>query len=224
MFFQNPQKPSRKLPPLLNYDDLGPQPSTTRSSLGSRCNCHICSLARQNLTYKKYVVEHSNPVGNPSKPPKPPSPKAVTLCSKCFTEIGRGIPHNCVKVSIKKNKKIKKHFYKAQRVSNLSSIVRKTSVKSRSKVATSTLKTIAESQGVSTRGGVVQLQSGKKELPVQIGAPQTMPRQATFSHENLMRLQTANNLSDRNLKYVVCKIYCQKMQENFEFILKYIIP
>ena len=118
----------------------------------------------------------------------------------------------------------KKHFYKAQRVSNLSSIVRKTSVKSRSKVATSTLKTIAESQGVSTRGGVVQLQSGKKELPVQIGAPQTMPRQATFSHENLMRLQTANNLSDRNLKYVVCKIYCQKMQENFEFILKYIIP
>ena len=172
------------MPPLINFEKLGPPPPNTRASVDSCCNCHICSLARLNLSYKSYADDHSNPHGNPNYNPKSPPGKAVPFCSKCFTEIGRGIPHPCVK---------------SQKVSNISSLVKNTSEKSRSKVAASTIKTIAGDHGVSTRGGIIELPSGTKSLQVQIGNPKIRPKQPKFSHENLIKLQTANNLSDRNL-------------------------
>ena len=81
----------------------------------------------------------------------------------------------------------------------MSNIVRNVSRKSRANVTSNTLKTIAEEEGVSTRGGTLKLQTGSKSIQVQVGTPRTAPKEATFSHENLKRLQAASNISDRSL-------------------------
>ena len=81
----------------------------------------------------------------------------------------------------------------------MSNIVRNVSRKSRSTVASNTLKTIADEQCVSTRGGTLKLQTGCKPITVQIGNDKVKPREPTFSHENLKKLQTATKLSDRSL-------------------------
>ena len=162
------------MPPLIKFEKLGPPPPTTRASVDSCCNCHICSLARLNLNYKSYAENHSNPHGNPNYNPKSPPGKAVTICSKCFTEIGRGIPHPCVR---------------SQKVSNISNLVKNTSEKSRSKVAASTIKTIAGDRGVSTRGGIIELPSGTKSLPVQIGNPKIRPKQPKFPIRTLLNFK-----------------------------------
>ena len=169
---------------MLNYQELGPPPPTTRATSDSPCSCKICLIARQNLTYSNFAAKHTNPIGAPPQDQKSPPAKALTVCSRCFTLIGKGVPHPCVK---------------AQKVANLSSIVRNTSGKSRSKVAAATLKTIAADQGVSTKGGTLQLQSGKNPLPIQLGTPRIQPKKAKFSHEELKKLQTAHNLSDKTL-------------------------
>ena len=81
----------------------------------------------------------------------------------------------------------------------MSNIVRNTSRKSQATVASNTLKHIAADQSVSTRGGTVELQTGSKPIPVQIGAPKVKPKETTFSHENLKKLQAATNMSDKTL-------------------------
>ena len=82
---------------------------------------------------------------------------------------------------------------------NLANIVKKTSGRSRAKIASSTLKTIALDQGVSTQGGLLQLQTGSRPIPVQLSAPKIKPKNAKFSHDDLKMMQTANNLSDQTL-------------------------
>ena len=134
--------------------------------------------------YSKYAAEHSNPVGAPSTKPASPPAKLLPLCSKCFTIIGQGKTHIC---------------QKSTKRENLSNLVRNVSSKSKAKVASNTLKSIAAEQGVSTRGGVLKLQTGSKALPVQIGTPKLKPKEAKFSHENLKRLQAATNMSDSSL-------------------------
>ena len=90
-------------------------------------------------------------------------------------------------------------FYQTTRRDNLTSIVRNTSRKSRTTVAANALKTIADEQGVSVRGGTVNLQTAFYPVPVQIGTPKVKPKEPTFSHENLKKLQLATNLSDKSL-------------------------
>ena len=175
--FQNPHNSKHKLPPLLNYEHLAPPPVKTRTTSTEGCKCPISLIAKQNLNYSAYADLQSNKVGAPQA-------KTLPVCSKCWGEIGKGIPHNCQK-STKRD--------------NLSNIVRNTSGKSKSKVASSTLKSLAEEQGVSSRGGVIQLETGSKPIPVQVGTPKVKPKDPKFSHENLKRLQTANNLSDKTM-------------------------
>ena len=139
------------------------------------CNCTVCTLARQSLGYSKYISKHTNPKGPTPATPKSPAAKALVVCTRCFTEIGRGKPHPCVKT---------------QKGPNLAKIVKNTSGKSRSRVASATLKTLAEEQGVSTRGGTLQLKSGSKYLPVHLGNSRAKPKEAKFSHANLQKLQT----------------------------------
>ena len=123
-------------------------------------------------------------MGAPRINPKSPPQKTLAVCNKCWGETGKGIYHNCKK---------------ATKRENITNIVKNTSRKSKAKVTSSTLKVIAEEQQVSTRGGVVNLQTGSKPLPVQIGTPKVKPKVPKFSHENLKRLQAANNLSDKTL-------------------------
>ena len=84
----------------------------------------------------------------------------------------------------------------------MTELVQSSSQESKCKITVATLKSIAAEQSVSTRGGTVMLKSGSKVLPVQIGNRKVLPVEAKFSHENLMKLQSALNLSDISLKYV----------------------
>ena len=181
---QNPENPYRKLPPLLNYDNLGQPPAKTREAVDNSCKCQICKIARMNLGYQTFAAKHSNPVGAPALTPKSPPAKVLAVCTRCFQETGPGKPHPCVK---------------AQKSTNHANIVKKTSGRSRAKVASSTLKTIALDQGVTTQGGLLQLQTGSKPIPVKLGAPKVQPKKAKFSQDDLKMMQTANNLSDQTL-------------------------
>ena len=172
------------MPPLLDYTTLVPPAPTTRATASDSCSCQICEIARKSLNYVAYKADHSNKLGAPPLNPKSPPQKTLAVCSKCWGEIGKGIPHNC---------------QKSTKRENISNIVKSSSEKSRAKVASSTLKFIAEEQEVSTRGGVVNLQTGGKPLPVQLGTPEVEPRVPKFSHENLKSLQAANNMSDKTL-------------------------
>ena len=134
--------------------------------------------------HRVFAAKHKNPIGAPSINPKSPPAKTLQVCSRCFAHTGQGKPHNCVKT---------------KKSENLANIVKNTSGRSRAKVTSSTLKTIAADQGVSTRGGIVELLTGSKTIPVQLGTPKIKPKEAKFSHENLKKLQTANNLSDKTL-------------------------
>ena len=145
------------------------------------CNCQICLIARKRFDNPAHAVLHSNKVGAPSTNPKSPPAKTLAVCSKCWGVIGKGKTHICKSTTKREN---------------LSNIVRNTSGKSRAKVASAALRTIAEDQGVSIRGGTVNLKTGVNPLPVQIGVK---PKEPKFSHENLRKLQASNNLSDKTL-------------------------
>ena len=123
-------------------------------------------------------------MGRPAIHPAASPAKVLPLCSKCFTEVGQGKNHVC---------------HKNTKRENLSNIVRNVSKKSRANVTSSTLKSIAEDEGVSTRGGTLKLQTGSKPIQVQVGTSRESPKEATFSHENLKRLQAASNISDTSL-------------------------
>ena len=103
---------------------------------------------------------------------------------QCFTEVGQGKVHQC-------NKNTKRE--------NITQIVQSTSTKSRSKITAKNIKNLASAEGVSTRGGTLNLVTGGTNLPVKIGNLKVKPKQPHFSHENLKRLQLANNMSDRTL-------------------------
>ena len=79
---------------------------------------------------------------------------------------------------------------------NMVSLLRNNSEKSQAAVTVSSLKTIAEDQNMSTRGGIVKLTSGSKLLPVQIGTSKLKRPSKVFSHEDLMALQRELNWSD----------------------------
>ena len=170
----------------MKYESLVPPPPLTRSSADSPCMCTICEIARLKCEdYKKYAGEQSNPVGAPAKHPQSPPGQPITVCSKCLSLFAPGKSHICLKTTKR---------------DNLSEMVRQSSDKSKSTVTVSTLKTMAEDQGVSTKGGTVMLKSGSKVLPVQIGSSRVKAVQGRFSHGSLMRLQVALNLSDNTLK------------------------
>ena len=137
--------------------------------------------------YQKHAAAHSNKVGAPKMKNVSPPARAIPVCSKCFTMIGKGIPHNCSKV---------------QKQENLAHIVRSSSGKSKGKVTSNILKGICSDSGVSQRGGTLTLSTGGKPLPVTVGKPKLTPKVPRFTHESLKRLQAAHNFSDRATKYV----------------------
>ena len=69
-------------------------------------------------------------------------------------------------------------------------------------VTVSTLKDIINQDRGCMRGGLVNLQSGSKQLPVQVSTPRIKPKKAKFSHQDLIHLQTAQSMSDKSIKVI----------------------
>ena len=188
MILKDPSS-KRKLPPKPDYNVLKPLPPQTRSSLAASCPCHICHIARmKNQDYLKYKAEHSNPVGAPEKhsESEESSPqKIIQVCNKCFSSVGQGKKHICSSKSF---------------CENVVEIVNNNTVRARDKVTCDLLKIKANEQGTSTRGGEVKIGSNSKTLPVKIGSDKVKPKPSKYSHEALIQIQTANNLSDNTIK------------------------
>ena len=70
---------------------------------------------------------------------------------------------------------------------------------SQSAVMASSLKTLAEDIGETSRGGTLHLQSGSKQLEVKVGQSRKRPQAVQFSHENLRRLGTKLNISNNSI-------------------------
>ena len=92
----------------------------------------------------------------------------------------------------------------AEKRHNLTDIVHYNSAKTQYTVVSNTLKTIAEDQGASTRGGEVLLQSGDpNKLLVKIGRGRNNKRKdRIISHEDLRKLQLRVGCSDAKLKII----------------------
>jgi len=182
-FLQNPECPKRKLPPPNNYSELTPLPPTTRKSVEENCNCQICKIARMKIAeYKLFTKQHKNNLGAPKTTPSSP-PRAPKICTKCLTDLRPGKPHKCTKTQFK---------------INMTGFFKKKSPSSKSLIAANILKNTSGEN--SFRGSVLELKSGSNTLPVYIGTPKVAPKKPKFSHDALIRLQTAINLSDRAIK------------------------
>ena len=59
------------------------------------------------------------------------------------------------------------------------------------------LKSICADKGVSTSGGTIYLGTGSKPIPVTVGKPKVLVKRPRFTIDNLKRLKTSMNLSDR---------------------------
>ena len=183
---KDPNGPKSKLPPRPDYENLVPPPPKTRSSTDSYCSCTICVIARmKNQEYVQYHQEHSNPVGNPVDTTHSPPARKIPVCNKCFSLFGPGQNHVCSKSTFQ---------------SNISHLVKNRSAKSKEKVTSKILKNLAAEQGVSLRGGQVNLQSGSNIIPVKIGTPKVVPKPRRFSHEDFKKIQATHNLSDKATK------------------------
>ena len=141
----------------------------------------------KNAAYSKHASAQSNPKGIPKVKPAPYTPPARTLavCSKCWCIKGRGIPHVCTK---------------GQKQANISELAKSSSAKTRGRVTSNILKDLCADGGVSLRGGDINLPTATKSLVVKVGKSKVTPKQPKFSHENLKRLQVANNFSDKAVK------------------------
>ena len=98
LYFKDPSA-TRQFPPLLNYDVITAPPLNTKSSITINCPCTICDLARTSgADYNEFKKKHSNSIGKPGSTDSPPA-KTLAICTKCYSEVGKGKPHDCNKCS-----------------------------------------------------------------------------------------------------------------------------
>ena len=185
-FVKTENRRDSDLPPYLQYDKLVRPVASTRSSGLESCSCSCCCLAgafpqsAQEAVLKNiFCLESSEQVQQEEQ--------MISLqCRVCLTYIGRGKTHKCTKKT---------------KQTNLEELVKSTSFKTKGKVTSSCLKSVFADRGVSLRGGSTVLPTGSKALPVTVGTSRGRShiKRARFSVENLIKLQTALNLSDRKI-------------------------
>ena len=180
-------------PVLVDWDKVLPRSSRSagksiNTNPGEVCHCGICDIARLNgAEFNKWHKDHSRPAGLPPNPPKVKT--VIKRCGDCLSEIGPGKPHTCSKTATR---------------ANLTGLVRHRSANTQSNIVANTLKTIAEDQGASTRGGEVRLQSGgPNKLLVKIGRGRNDKRKdRIITHEDLKELQLRVGCPDAKLKII----------------------
>ena len=77
--------------------------------------------------------------------------------------------------------------------------MKNSSIETQSNIISSELRDLAEDHGISTRGGVIEIKSGSKLLPLKIGLEKRGLKEPKFTHENLKNLGAQLNLSDKGI-------------------------
>ena len=185
-YFQIPEidRDSSQLPPTLPYNKLVGSRATTRSSAETVCSCSVCQIAGTFPKQDRAGVI-SSIFGTPVQQKEKIPPPSVSLqCTKCFTYVGQGKAHTC---------------NKATKRANLEELVKSTSQKTKGLVTGSCIKAVFEDSGVSTRGGTASVPSGSScPLKVTLGTEAAgLGETPKFSADNLIKLQTAFNFSDK---------------------------
>ena len=131
------------------------------------------------------MAMQTNKVGRPSERVDSDSEsEAMLVCKSCLSEIAPGKEHKC---------------QKTRKRENIVNLIRNSSEGSKSSVLVQSLREVAETQGETTRGGTIKLQSGSHTIPVQLGNKRTREKTPKFSHENLKNLGKRLNLSNTSL-------------------------
>ena len=172
--------------PVANLKNFGPPPPCTRSHENQSCQCALCQLTRGCLKQDTKALLTRFAFTPSSIPESKPDPSVKKQCLKCFSYLGPGLSHKC-------NKKTKI-------VNQQNMVVRSNSSRSKAKVVSNVVKNIFKERGVDRRGGTAQLETGAKPLRVTLGEnPKDLVKSRRFSLENMMKLQTSCNLSDKTL-------------------------
>ena len=149
-------------------------PPLTRGS--SQCQCRICLTAR---SIQKIPLMPKARRGRPSENADTDQPSTVTICSKCQSQIGKGIPHNCTRTSRRQN------------------IQRVLSSKIKQQITSQTLRELAGSDAGTTStllGTEGRSLNVSFDLGVQDKASSSVEQ---ISHEAMKQMQVSLNLSDR---------------------------
>ena len=93
-------------------------------------------------------------VARPRMSDSPQEPTPLTVCSICLSNYGAGKNHTCSKDSRRKN---------------LDELIRSSSGIIRGKVFAGQLKEVFAEQGVTTKGGTVELETGTKPIKATLG-------------------------------------------------------
>ena len=176
------QNPSAKnsIPKVKYIDFTTPHP-TTRQSQDLLCQCSVCCLARASLHQETKALldrfienQHILPI----------SPTVKRVCMKCSCEIGRGKPHLCTLSTFRQN---------------TIDCILQTPEKTQGRLTSDLIKNHFEKQGMSTRGGTINLATGGKQVKVTMGvqAADLLMKPKSFSHQNIIDIIGRRNLSDR---------------------------
>ena len=155
-------------------------PPQTRSN--PVCTCEICRIANARfenlgkehafLKKKKGMPSHSDWMKKDS-----PAPLNVQVCSWCFSEIGRGKPHNCTRTTRREN------------------LLAKVSPIVSAQLSTHTIKQKVEETGCST----IKLNTFGAPMTITAGQIDSSSSSLNITHESMLEMQTTLNLSDRKI-------------------------
>ena len=159
----------------LDYADLANEqrnlPPLTRSS--KPCECRICHSARSKS--KKPLL----PKQNPGRPCPDLEPSTVTICTKCHTQIGKGLAHDCTRSNRRQN------------------IEGSLTPRVKQQITSQTLKDLANPEDKTT-SAVLGTHGRSMNVSYELGAQgETSSSSRQISKEAMKRIQVNLNLSDR---------------------------
>ena len=159
----------------LDYVDLANEqknlPPLTRSS--KPCECRICHSAR--LKSKKSLLSKQDP----GRPGADQGPSTITICTKCHTQVGKGLAHDCTRSNRRQN------------------IEGSLTPRVKQQITSQTLKDLANPEEKSTTA-VLGTHGRSMNISYELGVQgETSSSSRQISKEAMQRIQVNLNLSDR---------------------------
>ena len=132
-------------------------------------------------------------------------PINIFTCSNCHAVVGKGMSHSCTRSEMQ---------------TNLVDMIRSKSPKTQQQVASKMLDVIIEEEGKTIQGCSVVLSTKGTPKTVTIGKSQVARPCPKYSLEDLTKLQTTRNLSDKDTLAVASFIRIRAGQSSLEPYLK----
>ena len=164
----------------INYDEMQRPNTQTRACPTSLC--HFCAVGKMNGgEFMHYQAQMRQKVGHVKKA----APDTITICDSCKSHLSPGLPHDCTKTS---------------RRENLFELVRESSTGTREIVVSRLIDSLCEDKNVNKKAGSLELRTrGSKPKTIGFGKFGRVAAKKQFSTEDLLKIQSSFNFSDRKL-------------------------